>query len=77
MEIFIIRSTHVKTTFFETLGVLKCKKKCAQNFFEEYFFMGTGIDFSLINFYRVFSPIEVPIKKKYFSKNLCAPNFEN
>ena len=56
MEIFIIRSTHVKPSFFETLGVLKCKKKkCAQNFFEMYFFMGTAIDFSLINFYRLFS----------------------
>ena len=33
MEIFIIRMTHVNPTFFETLGILKCKK-CAQNFFE-------------------------------------------
>ena len=56
MKNFIIRSTLAKPTFFENLGILKCKKKkSAQNCFEKYFFMGTAIDFGLINFCRVFS----------------------
>ena len=38
IEIFIIGGTLVKSTFFETLGILACKKKCAQNFSEKYFF---------------------------------------
>ena len=33
MEIFIIRSTHVKPTFFETLGVLTYKKKSVRKIF--------------------------------------------
>ena len=40
MEIFIIRGTHIKPTFFETLGILKCKKKVCAKFFQNVFFYG-------------------------------------
>ena len=56
MKIFRIRSTHVKPTFFETLGILKCKKKSVHKIFlESIFCTSTAIDFILINFYRLFS----------------------
>ena len=39
MEIFIIRSTHVKPKFFKTLGILKCKKKCEHKIFLKSIFL--------------------------------------
>ena len=39
MEIFIIRRTHLKPTFFETLVILKCKKKVCAKFFWNVLFL--------------------------------------
>ena len=44
----------MKNALFSKIFILKCKKECAQKFFENYFFMGILIAFNLINYYGVF-----------------------
>ena len=64
MEIFIIRSTNIKPTFFEILGILKCNKKEPIKKYTFQKIVGHAVYLTLKN---------MKFRKKY----MCAPNFEN
>ena len=73
MDIFVIRGIQCKTHYFKTFYILKYKKNVRKNFLKNLFFMGTAIDFSLINLMEI---LQLRQKKfSHVSKEYISMNF--